>query len=306
MTPKADKIWLDGKMVPWDEAKVHVLTHTLHYGLGVFEGIRAYELHNGKTAIFRLKDHIKRLFNSAHIMTIKIPFTPAELEEACKETLRVNKLKHGYIRPIAFIGAGAMGLYAIDNPIRVAIAAWEWGTYLGEEGLKNGIRAKISSYARNPVNVTLNKSKTVANYTNSILAKREALKAGYDEAIVLDTEGYPVEATGENIFMIKDGTAITPAPGGSVLDGITQASVKKILADQKIPFVERRLTRDELYLADEVFLTGTAAEITPVREIDDRSVGSGKPGPITQQLQATFFAIVKGKNDAYRHWLDLV
>ncbi len=306
MIPKSDKIWLDGKLVDWDKAQVHVLTHTLHYGLGVFEGIRAYELHNGKTAIFRLTDHIKRLFDSAHIMMMKIPFTPEELAEACRETIRVNKLKHGYIRPIAFVGAGAMGLYAIDNPIQVAIAAWPWGTYLGEEGLKKGIRAKISSYARNPVHVTMNKAKACANYVNSILAKREALMAGYDEAILLDPEGYVAEGTGENIFLIKNGRAITTPPGASVLDGITAASVETILAAQKIEVCKRKFTRDELYLADEIFLTGTAAEVTPIREVDNRTIGTGKPGPITQQVQETFFKIVAGREDRHSNWLDLL
>ncbi len=302
---KTDKIWLDGKMVKWDEANVHVLTHTLHYGLGVFEGIRAYEGAKG-TAIFRLKEHIARLFDSAHILMMKIPFKPEEVMEACREVLRVNKLKHGYIRPIAFIGDGEMGLYAVDNPIRVAVAAWPWGTYLGEEGVKKGIRAKISSFSRHHINAVLNKAKACSNYVNSILAKREALKAGYDEAILLDTDGYVAEATGENIFIVKNGKVKTTPTGASILDGVTRDAVFSILKDQNIKLSEQKFTRDELYLADEVFLTGTAAEITPIREVDDRSIGPGKPGPVTQKVQSEFFSIVKGQNEKYKSWLDLI
>jgi branched-chain amino acid aminotransferase len=302
---KTEKIWLDGKFVPWEEANVHVLTHTLHYGLGVFEGIRAYEGKKG-TAIFRLKEHTQRLFNSAHILMMKIPYTPQQMMEACREVMRVNKLKHGYIRPIAFIGHGEMGLYAVDNPIRVAVAAWPWGTYLGEEGLKKGIRMKISSFTRHHVNATLNKAKACANYINSILAKREALTAGYDEAILLDPEGYVAEATGENIFIVKEGVVKTTPSGASILDGITRDSVQKILKDQKIEVVEQKFTRDELYLADEAFLTGTAAEITPIREVDDRMIGPGKPGPMTKQVQETFFSIVRGENQKYQEWLDFI
>lgn len=302
---KTEKIWLDGKFIPWDDAKVHVLTHTLHYGLGVFEGIRAYEGVKS-SAIFRLKDHIDRLYDSAHILLMKIPFKRDVIMEACREIFRINKLKHGYLRPIAFIGDGEMGLYAVDNPVRVAIAAWPWGTYLGAEGLKKGIRTKISSFTRHHVNSTLNKSKTCANYVNSILAKREALKAGYDEAILLDTEGYVAEATGENIFIVKNGIVKTTPSGASILNGITANSVKTILADQKIQVVEEKFARDELYLADEILLTGTAAEITPVREVDDRIIGLGKPGPVTQGVQEVFFSAVRGENKKYTRWLDVV
>lgn len=302
---KAEKIWLDGKMVPWDEAKVHVLTHTLHYGLGVFEGIRAYEGKKG-TAVFRLKEHIRRLFNSAHILMMKIPYSQEQVMEACREVLRINKLKHGYIRPIAFIGDGEMGLHAVDNPIRVSIAAWPWGTYLGEEGLKKGIRAKVSSFSRHHINATLNKAKACANYVNSILAKREALKAGYDESVLLDTDGYVAEATGENIFIVKEGIVKTTPAGASILDGITRDSVMTIFRDLKIEVLEQKFTRDEMYLADEVFLTGTAAEITPIREIDDRPIGTGKPGPFTKEAQEIFFSIVKGENPKYKGWLDFV
>lgn len=302
---KTEFIWMDGKMVKWDEAQVHVLTHALHYGMGVFEGIRAYEGKKG-TAIFRLKDHIQRLFDSAHILMMEIPYTQAQVMEACREILRVNKLKHGYIRPIAFIGDGEMGLYAVNNPICVSIAAWPWGTYLGEEGLKKGIRAKISSFARHHVSATLNKAKASANYVNSILAKREALKAGYDEAILLDTDGYVAEATGENIFIVKNGRVRTTPTGASILDGITRDSVLTLFKDLKIEAVEQKMTRDEIYLADEVFLTGTAAEITPVREIDDRKIGVGQPGPVTRKIQEIFFSIVKGENKSYEPWLDVI
>lgn len=306
MTPKGEKIWLDGKIVSWNEAKVHILTHTLHYGLGVFEGIRAYELHDGKTAIFRLKDHIDRLYRSAHIMTLDIPFSPEELMEACKESLRVNGLKHGYIRPLIFIGEGEMGLYATSNPVRAAIIAWPWGTYLGEEGLVKGVRAKISSFAHGHVNATMTHSKTCGNYVNSILAKREALAGGYEEAIFLDTNGYVAEATGENIFIVQDDQVKTTPLAYSVLRGITRESVIRILADCGISLSETLFTRDELYTADEVFLTGTAAEITPIREIDDRKIGPGRPGPMTKKVQEIFFDIVRGRMGKYAEWLEMV
>lgn len=304
MAPKADRIWMDGEMVDWDKAQVHVMTHTLHYGMGVFEGIRAYELKDGSTAIFRLKEHIDRLFKSAHIMTIKIPFNREALIQACKDVLNVNKLKHGYIRPLVFIGDGEMGLHAVNNPIRVVIAAWPWGTYLGEEGVKNGIRARISSYTRHHINVTMSKAKTCGNYVNSILAKREALDCGYEEALLLDPNGYVVEGTGENIFMVSDGVVKTPSLSNSVLKGITRDSVIKILKDNKIPLREELFTRDDVYTADELFLTGTAAEITPIRELDNRAIGTGKPGPITKKVQDIFFKILTGEEKKYDSWLD--
>lgn len=303
---KVEKIWFDGKMVNWEEAKVHILTHTLHYGLGVFEGIRAYECADGTTAIFRLTDHIDRLFDSAHAMTLEIPHNKGSIIQACKDVMRVNKLAHGYLRPIAFLGYGEMGLYAQGNPVQTAVIAWPWGTYLGEEGLKKGIRAKISSMARSHVNVLLTKTKTVGNYVNSILAKREALAAKYDEAILLNTSGHVCEATGENIFIVKNGEVRTPNPGSAILKGITRDAVMQILKDEGISCREDVLTRDDLYIADECFLTGTAAEITPVREVDDRSIGAARPGPITQKVQSIFFDIVKGKNKKYRKWLEVI
>jgi branched-chain amino acid aminotransferase len=299
---KVDKIWMDGKLVNWDDAKVHVLTHTLHYGLGVFEGIRCYQCHDGASAVFRLTEHIDRLFYSAIIGMMDIPFSREELCKAVLETLRVNKMKDGYIRPIAFIGDGEMGLYIREYPVRVVIACWPWGAYLGDEGLALGIRAKISSYTRHHVNVAMTKAKICGNYVNSILAKREVIAAGYDEAILLDAEGYVSEASGENIFIVKDGVLKTTPPT-SILKGITRDAIIELARDAGIPVSEERFTRDELYIADECFFTGTAAEVTPVREVDDRTIGEGKPGPITKQLQTGFFAAAHGKIEKYKKWL---
>jgi len=299
---KVEKIWMDGKLVNWDDAKVHVLTHTLHYGLGVFEGIRCYQCHDGASAVFRLTEHIDRLFYSAIIGMMEIPFSREELCKAVLETLRVNKMKDGYIRPIAFIGDGEMGLYIREYPVRVVIACWPWGAYLGDEGLALGIRAKISSYTRHHVNVAMTKAKICGNYVNSILAKREVIAAGYDEAILLDAEGYVSEASGENIFIVKDGVLKTTPPT-SILKGITRDAIIELARDAGIPVAEERFTRDELYIADECFFTGTAAEVTPVREVDDRTIGEGKPGPITKQLQTGFFAAAHGKIEKYKKWL---
>jgi branched-chain amino acid aminotransferase len=303
MVQKVSKIWMDGKLIPWEKANVHILTHSLHYGLAVFEGIRCYLGHDGKSAVFRLKDHVDRLFDSAQIGDIKIPYSKREISEACKETLRVNQLKEGYIRPIVFIGEGVMGVYPGDNPIQVAIITWSWGAYLGEEALKKGIRVKVSSYTRHHVNVMMTKAKICGNYVNSVLAKREVMKMGYDEALMLDTEGYVSEASGENIFMLKNGVLKT-TPLTSILSGITRDSVIQIAKAKEITLLEERFTRDELYTAQEAFFTGTAAELTPIREVDDRTIGNGKPGPVTQELQSAFFDIVKGKNPEYREWLD--
>jgi len=300
---KVSKIWMDGRLIPWEEAKVHILTHSLHYGLAVFEGIRCYLGHDGKSAVFRLREHVDRLFDSAQIGDIKIPYSKREISEACKETLRANRLKEGYIRPIVFIGEGVMGVYPGDNPIQVAIITWSWGAYLGEEALEKGIRVKVSSYTRHHVNVMMTKAKICGNYVNSVLAKREAMKMGYDEALMLDTEGYVSEASGENIFMAKNGVFKT-TPLTSILPGITRDSVIQIAKARKITLLEERFTRDELYTAQEAYFTGTAAELTPIREVDDRTVGNGKPGPVTRELQAAFFDIVKGKNSEYREWLD--
>jgi branched-chain amino acid aminotransferase len=303
MVEKTEKIWMDGKFIPWGEANVHILTHSLHYGLGVFEGIRCYLCHDGQSAIFRLKDHVERLFDSAQIGDLKIPYSKREIAEACKETVRINRLKEGYIRPIVFIGEGVMGVYPGDNPIRVAIITWPWGAYLGEGALEKGIRVKVSSYTRHHVNVMMTKAKICGNYVNSVLAKREVTRMGYDEALMLDTEGYVSEGSGENIFMVKNGV-IKTTPLTSVLSGITRDSVIQIAKANRITLLEERFTRDELYTAHEAFFTGTAAELTPVREVDDRKIGEGKPGPITKELQSAFFDIVKGKNSEYREWLD--
>jgi len=302
---KAKKIWFDGKLVNWDDAQVHVLSHTLHYGVGVFEGIRCYKTEDGQSAVFRLKEHVDRLFDSAHIVLIEIPFTREEIRAAIHKTLVANELSEGYIRPIVFLGEGEMGLHVRNNPVRVAIATWPWGAYLGEDGLKKGIRAKVSSFNRHHPNAAMSKGKVVGNYVNSVLAKWEVMKAGYDEAVLLDPEGYVAEGSGENIFIVRNGILQT-TPLTSVLPGITRDSVITIAQKFDIPVKEARFSRDEMYIADEMFFTGTAAEITPVREVDDRKVGAGKPGPVTKRIQAAFFDIILGKNALFQHWLDLV
>jgi branched-chain amino acid aminotransferase len=302
---KTEKIWFDGKLVAWDAAQVHVLTHTLHYGLGVFEGIRCYEGSDGKPAIFRLPEHVDRLFGSAHILGIQIPFSKDEIFAACIETVRVNKVRSCYIRPLVFIGDGEMGLSAVHNPIRVSIAVWPWGAYLGDEGIRNWVRIRTSSFQRMHVNTHMTKSKAVGNYVNSILAAVEARRGGYDEALMLDTDGYVAECSGENLFVVRDGKVKTPALS-SVLDGITRNTVLHLLRENNTPVVEERFSRDEAYLADEAFMTGTAAEVTPVREIDDRTIGSGTPGPVTQRLQARYHAIVRNELSDYGHWLTPV
>lgn len=305
MVQKTKKIWMDGKFVDWDDARVHVLAHTLHYGVGVFEGIRCYRTANGKSAVFRLREHVGRLFDSARIVQLAIPFSPEQIRQAIRKTLSTNRLAEGYIRPVVFIGDGEMGLYVRSNPVRVAIAVWPWGAYLGEEGVSKGIRAKVSSFSRHHVNAAMSKGKINGYYVNSVLAKWEVKKAGYDEAVLLDTEGYVAEGSGENIFIVRGGTLIT-TPLTSILPGITRDSVLAIARKLKIPVKETRFTRDEMYIADEMFFTGTAAEITPVREVDDRTVGAGKPGPVTNRIQKAFFAIVRGKNRAFARWLDVL
>lgn len=302
---KVEKIWLDGKLVDWDDANVHVLTHCLHYGLGVFEGIRCYKCEDGRSAVLKLKSHVDRLFASAKVGFINIPFTNDEICDAIIETLKVNKLEEGYIRPIAFIGDGEMGLFVKEPNIRVSIACWPWGAYLGEDGLANGIRGKISSFTRHHVNVAMTKAKISGNYVNSILAKREVVMAGYDEAILLDAEGYVSEASGENIFIVKDGVVKTTPPT-SILKGLTRDAIIEIAKDNNIEVVEQRFTRDELYIADECFFTGTAAEITPVREVDDRQIGTGKPGPVTKKVQSIYFDAIKGKIEKYKLWLTYI
>jgi branched-chain amino acid aminotransferase len=303
---EATKIWFDGNFIPWNDAQVHVLTHSLHYGLAVFEGMRCYELQDGRSAIFRLEDHIRRLFDSARIMTLPMPWDQHTVVEACREVVRINGLRECYVRPLAFVGEGAMGLGARGNPTHVAIAAWEWGAYLGDEGLEKGIRAKVASFARPGVNAVMAKGKVVGHYVNSILAKREVLAAGYEEAIMLDPQGYVCEASGENLFIVRDGRVVTPPLGGSILGGITRQTVVALLGELGIPLEERFVARDELYIADEVFMCGTAAEVTPVRAIDDRTIGTGQRGPVTERVQQRYFQIVRGREVPHPEWLGVV
>jgi branched-chain amino acid aminotransferase len=304
MIAKTEKIWMDGKFVAWDDAKVHVLTHALHYGLGVFEGIRCYKTENG-SAIFRLREHVDRLFSSAHIFMMKVPFSKEEITSAIIETVKVNKMEECYIRPLIYIGYGAMGLFPKENPVNVSIAVWPWGAYLGDEGLEKGIRVKVSSFTRHHVNVDMTRGKVCGYYVNSQLAKNEAISCGFDEALLLDTEGYVSEASGENIFIVRHGELKT-TPLTSILEGITRDCVIRIAGDNGIAVREERFTRDEVYIADETFLTGTAAEVTPVREVDGRTIGNGKRGSITGKLQSIFFDIVKGKNKKYDSWLTRI
>ena len=304
MVTASEKIWMDGVFVNWDDASTHILTHSLHYGLGAFEGIRCYQGKNG-SAIFRLQEHVDRLFESAHIMLMEIPYSRKDVSEAIVETVRVNKLNSCYIRPLLYVGFGEMGLDPSRNPIKLAIAAWPWGAYLGDDALVRGIRAKVSSFTRHHVNAAMTRAKVPGYYVNSILAKREAKLAGYDEAIFLDSEGYVAEGTGENVFIVSKGSLQT-TPLTSILEGITRHSILNMARDKKIPVIEERFTRDALYVAEEVFLTGTAAEVTPIREIDDRQVGTGKRGPITDLLQKSFFDIVKGEDPSRARWLTPV
>jgi branched-chain amino acid aminotransferase len=292
-------------LVPWDEAKVHVLTHALHYGTGVFEGIRCYETQSGP-AIFRLSDHVRRLMDSAKIYLMKLPYSEQQVFDAIAQTVRANKLKECYIRPIVYYGYGEMGLNPLRNPVDFAVAAYPWGTYLGEEGLRKGVRCKVSSWCRLDPRVLPPLAKATANYLNSVLAKVEALQSGYDEAIVLTTSGTVSEGPGENLFLIEDGELITPWIATGPLQGITMASIKQIARDQGMRISEREVLREELFLADEVFFTGTAAEVTPIREIDGRIIGNGARGPITERLQANFFEIIRGKDPKYAKWLTYV
>jgi branched-chain amino acid aminotransferase len=302
---KAERIWVDGELIAWDDARDHMLAHTLHYGLGAFEGIRAYEQTDGRSAVFRLGEHIDRLFESCHICTIDVPYTRAQLLEACLETVRANKLAEAYLRPVVYLGAGELGLGSMANPVRTVIAAFPWGAYLGEDGLKKGIRAKVSGYRRGGVDAVMTKGKINGQYTTSILAKRDAIKTGHDEAIMLDPQGLVAEGTGENVFIVKNGAIRTPPTSASILAGITRDSVIRLAREAELEVIERSFTRDELWTADEVFLTGTAAEVTPVREIDFRTIGAGEPGPITRKLQDRFFQVVRGSG-GHEDWLTIV
>jgi branched-chain amino acid aminotransferase len=296
-------IWMDGELVPWADAKVHVLTHGLHYGTGVFEGIRAYETDKG-AAVFRLTDHIDRLERSAKAIGLPLDYSVGELVEVSKEVLRVNGLVSGYIRPIVFFGTGAMGLNPAGANVQVVIAAWEWGAYLGEEGLKNGIRVAVSSWRRIGHDAFMPNAKVTGGYVNSVLAKTAAVRAGYDEAILLNSEGVVAEGSGENLFVVRDGMVYTPPTSAGALDGITQASVRTLLIDAGYEVRDATITRTDLYYADELFFTGTAAEVTPVREVDDRAVGTGKPGPITRFAQEAFMDTVTGHNERHADWLE--
>ncbi|MBU3600270.1 branched-chain amino acid transaminase [Polynucleobacter sp. 30F-ANTBAC] len=297
-------IWMDGKLVPWRDANIHVLTHTLHYGMGVFEGIRAYKTDAG-TAIFRLEEHVHRLFNSAKIFQMKMNYTEKEIVAATLSVVKENKLASCYIRPIVWIGSEKLGISARNNTTHLAVAAWEWGAYLGEDGLNKGIRVKVSSFTRHHVNVSLVRAKASGYYINSILANQEVTAQGYDEALLLDTDGYVSEGSGENVFIVKNGIVYTPDLA-SCLDGITRDAIFTIAKDLGIEVREKRITRDEMYCCDEAFFTGTAAEVTPIRELDDRIIGDGKRGPITTKIQQVFFDAVAGKNDKYRQWLTIV
>jgi branched-chain amino acid aminotransferase len=300
---KGKFIWMNGTMVPWDDAKVHVLTHTLHYGVGAFEGIRCYECTDGRSAVFRLREHIVRLVQSATILGLDTPFGVDELIEGCLATIRANELKSCYIRPLVYVADGEMGLGSVMvNPVRVSIAVWPWGSYLGEEGLANGIRVRTSSFQRMHVNTLMTKAKAVGHYVNSILASIEAKKGGYDESLMLDVDGYAAEGCGENLFIVRDGRVKTP-PIATVLEGITRASAIDLLRADGITVTEERFTRDEIYIADEAFLTGTAAEITPMRSLDDRTIGQGKPGPVTKRVQEVYFQTIRGQKVEYSRWL---
>ncbi|MGB3067201.1 MAG: branched-chain amino acid transaminase [Ottowia sp.] len=305
MADRDGKIWMDGQLVDWRDAKIHVLTHTLHYGCGAFEGVRAYNTVNG-TAIFRLEEHTDRLFNSAKILRMKLPFTKEQVNEAQKAVVRENKLDSCYIRPLVWLGSEKLGVSPRGNTVHLMVAAWSWGAYLGEEGMKRGIRVKTSSYTRHHVNITMTQAKAVSNYSNSILANMEALDDGYDEALLLDSAGFVSEGAGENVFVVKDGVVYTPDLSAGALNGITRNTVLHICEDLGLKLVQKRITRDEIYIADECFFSGTAAEITPIRELDRVEIGIGSRGPITEKIQNAFFDIVNGRNAKYAKWLSKV
>jgi branched-chain amino acid aminotransferase len=305
LSDRDGKIWIDGTLVDWREAKIHVLSHTLHYGCGVFEGVRAYDTVDG-TAIFRLEEHTERLFNSAKILRMKIPFSKEEINEAHKTVVRENKLASCYIRPLSWIGSEKLGVSPKGNTIHAMVAAWAWGAYLGDEGMKRGIRVKTSSFTRHHVNITMTQAKAVSNYSNSILANMEATEDGYDEALLLDASGFVSEGAGENVFVVKGGVIYTPDLSAGALNGITRNTILHIAKDLGIEVVQKRITRDEVYIADEAFFTGTAAEVTPIRELDRIEIGAGSRGPVTEKVQAAFFDIVNGRNPKYAHWLTKV
>ena len=306
MATQEGKLWMNGTMIEQPDAKVHVLTHSLHYGMAVFEGVRAYQTADNRTAIFRLKDHTDRLLGSAKIFQMKVPFDAAALEQAQKDVVKQNNLAEAYIRPLIWVGAEKLGLSSRDNSINAMVAAWHWGAYLGEDGIKNGIRVKTSSFTHHMTNVTMCKAKASSNYPVSIMANQEVTRNGYDEAILMDPQGYVCQGAGENLFLVKDGVLHTPDLGGGALDGITRRTIIQFADDLGIKVVERRITRDEFYLADEIFMTGTAAEVTPIREYDDRVIGNGGRGPLTEKLQTLYFDVVHGRNEQYMDWLSFI
>lgn len=303
---KLDTIWIDGHLVPWDSATDHLLAHTMHYGVGAFEGIRAYQRADGRTAIFRLREHIERLIDSCTICTMDVPFTRDQLMNACLEVVRANKMSACYLRPLVYLGYGALGLGSFEPPVRTMVACYEWGAYLGDDGLKKGIKCMISGFTRANGNAVMNKGKICGQYVTSVLAKRMAIKSGFEEALMLDPQGYVAEGTGENIFVVKKDVVRTPSTASSILAGITRDTTIQILREQGVEVIEGPIARDELYIADEVFLTGTAAEITPVRDIDHRKIGRGEAGPVTRRLQEAFFSIVKGNDAKHDHWLSYI
>ena len=303
---KLETIWIDGQLVPWDNASDHLLAHTMHYGVGAFEGIRAYQRGDGKTAIFRLGEHIDRLLDSCAICTMDCPYTREQLMKACADVVRSNKMSSAYIRPLVYLGYGALGLGSFEPPVRTMVACYEWGAYLGDEGLKKGIKCMISGFTRANGNAVMNKGKICGQYVTSVLAKRMAIKSGFDEALMLDPQGYVAEGTGENIFVVKHGSVRTPPTSAAILSGITRDTAIQLLREQGVEVREEAISRDELYVADEVFLTGTAAEITPVRDIDHRKIGRGEAGPVTRRVQESFFSIVKGTDSKHDHWLSYV
>ena len=304
MSDRDGVIWYDGELVPWRDAKTHVLTHTLHYGMGVFEGVRAYDTPQG-TAIFRLQAHTDRLFDSAHIMNMKMPFSKEEINEATRAAVRENNLKSAYIRPMVFYGSEGMGLRASGLKVQVIVAAWDWGAYMGDEALQVGIKVRTISFTRHHVNISMTRAKANGNYINSMLALQEAISGGADEAMLLDTEGYVAEGSGENIFLVKDGVVYTPEVT-SCLNGITRNTILTLAEEQGLKVIEKRITRDEVYIADEAFFTGTAAEVTPIREVDGRQIGAGRRGPVTEKLQTAYFDLVTGKTAAHADWRTLV
>ncbi|MFZ3076450.1 MAG: branched-chain amino acid transaminase [Psychrobacter glacincola] len=306
MATDEGKLWMNGTMIEQPDAKVHVLTHSLHYGMAVFEGVRAYQTADNRTAIFRLKEHTERLLGSAKIFQMEVPFDAATLEQAHKDVVKQNNLAEAYIRPLIWVGAEKLGLSSRDNSINAMVAAWHWGAYLGEEGIKNGIRVKTSSFTHHLPNVTMCKAKASSNYPVSIMANQEVTRNGYDEAILMDPQGYVCQGAGENLFLVKDGVLHTPDLAGGALDGITRRTIIQFADDLDIKVIERRITRDEFYLADEIFMTGTAAEVTPIREYDDRTIGNGGRGPLTEKLQTLYFDVVHGRNEQYMDWLSFI